>query len=136
MRVAIDGTAPIVGGGVTWLRELVPVLCAASPNDQFWVFLRSDMRGILREIPANCQIVSVGLPQKIRIIWRLAWQEFVLPLWLRKIKVDVLIAPNDIAPLLVPCKKGMVSKIANKNVSFPGRQGVFCLGMVPPSDKS
>jgi glycosyltransferase involved in cell wall biosynthesis len=104
MRIAIDGTAPVIGGGITWLREMVPALCAASPEDTFWLFLRSDMLELKLRAPTNCNHVWIMLPPKARVIGRLVWQQVVLPLWLYKIKADVLLAPYDIAPIFAPCK--------------------------------
>ncbi len=103
MRVAIDGTAPVMGGGLTYLRELVPALCTSSAGDDFYLFLRSDISNLRFPLPSNCRPVSVLLPQTQRTMWRFAWQQLVLPFVLRSVEADVVLCPFGIAPFLAPC---------------------------------
>lgn len=113
MRIAIDATAPVVGGGLTYLRELVPALCAASPDDVFYLFLRSDMGRLEAPVPPNCTRILVRFPRWPRVVWRAAWQQLVFPVRLLRIGADALLSPYDLAPLLAPCR--VVLGIQNAN---------------------
>lgn len=113
VRIAIDGTAPVVGGGLTYLRELVPALCAASPDDVFYLFLRSDMGGLETPLPPTCTRILVRFPRCLQVMWRVAWQQFVFPVSLLRIRADALLSPYDLTPLLAPCR--VVLGIQNAN---------------------
>jgi glycosyltransferase involved in cell wall biosynthesis len=104
MRIAIDGTAPAAGGGVTYLRDLVPALCAASPGDEFSLFVRAGMPDLGVAKLSNCTCVPVRFPRRGRVIWRLVWQQALLPVRLLRMKADVVLCPYDVAPLLAPCR--------------------------------
>ncbi len=103
MHIAIDGTAPVTGGGVTYLRELIPALYAEAPAVHMTVFLRAGATNTL-PLPPQCRRMDVWLPARGWVIWRFAWQQLVLPLLLRRIGADVLLAPYDTAPLWAPCR--------------------------------
>jgi len=113
MRIAIDAMAPVKGGGITWIRENVPALSRAAPENEFYLFIRSDIRNCVSETLSNLRIISIRLPQRLRVIWRFAWQQTVLPLLLLKVRADVLISPNDLCPLLSPCKVVLAVRNAN-----------------------
>jgi glycosyltransferase involved in cell wall biosynthesis len=104
MRIAIDGTAPASGGGVTYLRDLVPALCAASPGDDFTLFVsaRAPDPGVGGQ--TNCARLPVPFPRRGRVVWRFLWQQVILPWHLFRMKADVVLCPYDIAPLLAPCR--------------------------------
>lgn len=103
MRIAIDGTAPAIGGGLTYLRELTPALCASSAGDDFYLFLRSDRENLQFELPPNCERFIISLPKIGRAVWRLAWQQVVFPAVLWRLRADVILCPYGIAPLFAPC---------------------------------
>lgn len=104
MLIAIDGTAPVIGGGMTYLRELVPELCASSSaDDEFRLFLRSDMTDAL-DLPRSCTRTLISFPRKRRAVWRFAWQQLIFPFVLKRVKADVLLCPYGIAPLMAPCR--------------------------------
>lgn len=113
MRIAIDATAPVAGGGLTYLRGLIPALCEASPDNTFYLFLRSDMEGLEVSVPPNCTRVLVRLPRWLRVMWRIVWQQFVLPVSLMRVGADALLSPYDLAPVLAPCR--IVLGIQNAN---------------------
>lgn len=104
MRIAIDGTAPASGGGVTYLRNLVPALCAASPGDDVTLFVSAGTPDLWVGGHTNCRYLPVRFPRRGRVIWRLLWQQVVLPVYLFRMKADGVLSPYDIAPLLAPCR--------------------------------
>ncbi len=61
---------------------------------------------------------------KILITWKLPgtlWQQFILPFHLKKHKVDVLWAPEQVCPLCVPAQTGVVTTVHDlAYLHFPG----------------
>ncbi len=100
MKIAIDCTAPVFGGGVTWMRELVPRLCELSPDDRFYILIKPEFRWIESLLPENGVCILLRLPRRFQAVWRLGWQQFVLPIWLKTKAIDLFVAPYDTAPLL------------------------------------
>lgn len=89
---------------MTYLRDLVPALCAASPGDDFSLFVRAGAPDLGGGGHSNCVRLSVRFPSRGRVIWRLLWQQVILPVRLVRMKADVVLCPYDIAPLLAPCR--------------------------------
>ncbi len=100
MRVAIDCTAVVFGGGVTWMREFVPRLCELSIDDHFSILIKPEFQWIAELLPTNCEIYEIRFPRRFQTIWRLAWQQMILPLWFTRNHIDWFISPYDTAPLL------------------------------------
>jgi len=131
MRFAIDGTAAVTGGGITYLLNLLPALAEVDAENEYWVFLSSRQTQVVLSLPSRFQVQKVGFP-KPAVLWRVLWQQVVLPVWLRRNRIDVLLAPTDIAPLLAPCPT--VLAIRNPNPywgppasTLPGRVREFFL---------
>jgi len=99
MRVAIDCTAVVFGGGVTWMREFVPRLCGLSSDDHFTILVKPDFNWISGLLPQNCETIELSFPPRFQSIWRLVWQQLILPFWLKRKRIDCLISPYDTAPL-------------------------------------
>jgi len=102
MRFGIDGTAAVTGGGITYLLNLLPALAEIDVENEYWVFLSSHQTQVDLSLPPHFHIKRVSF-LKPAVVWRILWQQVILPVWLRRNRIDVLLAPADIAPLLAPC---------------------------------
>jgi glycosyltransferase involved in cell wall biosynthesis len=102
MRVAIDATIAVTGGGVTYLLNLLPALAAVDNENQYQVWLSSRQVQIQPRLPSNFRIRRVSFPTD-SILWRVVWEQTLLPVWLSRQRIDVLFAPADITPLAAPC---------------------------------
>jgi glycosyltransferase involved in cell wall biosynthesis len=112
LRIAVNGTSAVTGGGVTYLLNLLPALAALGTAHEYVVLLGAHQRKLARELPANFRYrwITFGRPVSAR---RKLWEQTALPLLLRSEKIDVLLAPADVAPLLAPCP--VVLAVRNPN---------------------
>lgn len=115
MRFAIDATAITVGGGVTYMRNLLLALAQVDRENEYWIYLSSHQTRLKLDLPLNFHVNRVQFPEP-RVIWRVLWQQIVLPSVLRQLKIEVLLAPFEIAPLLSPCQ--IILGIQNPNPYF------------------
>ncbi|MCX6349653.1 MAG: glycosyltransferase family 1 protein, partial [Candidatus Aureabacteria bacterium] len=89
------------GGSEIYLRRLLEGLAALDRENEYAVFTNRESRGGLelgpnfREYP--CSVRARFRPQRI------LWEQFLLPLRARKLKLDLLHSPGFTAPLLCPC---------------------------------
>lgn len=112
LRIAVNGTSAVTGGGVTYLLNLLPALAALGTAHEYVVLLGVHQRKLASELPANFRYrwITFGRPISAR---RKLWEQTALPLLLRSEKIDVLLAPADVAPLLAPCP--VVLAVRNPN---------------------
>ncbi len=101
MRIGIDATYRLHGGGSLHLRELLRAWKAlgTSENHEIIVFTRQDAA---REISswADDRVKVRPIPRSgPSIAGRLLWEQAVLPSVCVKLKLDVLFCPGNIAPL-------------------------------------
>lgn len=102
MRFAIDGTAAVTGGGITYLLNLLPALAEVDAENEYWVYLSNRQTQIIPNLPPYFHVRRIQFRKPV-VLWRVLWQQLVLPVWLRRNHTDALLAPADIAPLLAPC---------------------------------
>lgn len=114
MKVAINTLAHRTsGGGITYLKNILPRL--AKTEHEFVVFVPAD-RDVLGDLAtSNIQFHEVDLPMTIIPIL-LLYEQLVVPYQMRRLDIDVLYSPADIAPLLAPCP--VVLAIRNPNPYF------------------
>lgn len=120
MKIAINATAAVAGGAVTYLHNVLPALAALDKENEYRVLLPSHQDETMFDLPSNFHLEPVSFPTPKRLR-RLIWEQTILPTWLRKEKVDVLYAPMDIAPLLAPCS--VVLAVRNPNPYYRSLKG-------------
>ncbi len=81
------------------MREFVPRLCELSTDDHFIILIKPEFQWIAELLPANCEADEIRFPKRLQSIWRLAWQQLMVPLWLKRNHIDCFISPYDTAPL-------------------------------------
>lgn len=102
MRIAINATGSVAGGSITYLLNLLPALADLHRKHRYIVLLSRYQDRVQLELPDNFCIRKVDSPTP-SVLWRLLWEQTVLPVWLARVKAEVLYAPEDLAPLLAPC---------------------------------
>ncbi len=104
MRIGINALYLIpgrVGGSEIYLRRLLQGLAALDRENDYAVFTNRESRGGLalgpnfKEYP--CSVRARFRPHRI------LWEQIVLPLRARKLKLDLLHSPGFTAPLFCPC---------------------------------
>lgn len=99
IRVLINGLHARSGGGVTYLRNILPAL--ANHRDlELHLFLHVSQYGVVGEIDDRVRVHLFNF--KPGIAYLLAWEQFCLPIFARLMSVDVTFSPANYGPLLAP----------------------------------
>lgn len=112
LQIALNATAAVSGGGVTYWVNMLPAFVELGSPHAFHLFLASSQSRLDGAIPAGIEIVRVGFPRP-RGLSRLLWEQVTLPRQLRARRIDVLLAAADVAPLYSPCPVVMAIRNAN-----------------------
>jgi len=114
-RVLIDATGASIGGGYTYLVNVIPRLCALAPGAKFRLLLRNQrLVEVLTphaERESNLEITS--LPS-VGIGARLLHVFFVMPSLAKDWGADVYFSVSEIAPPNMPCAS--IAGFRNANV--------------------
>ena len=89
------------GGLETYIRNLIQQLTKLDQDNSYILFtdVNSDR---FSDLPCNFCCVPSPVPAALRLA-RIAWEQFVLPIQVRKYSIDVLHSPNAVAPIFVDC---------------------------------
>ena len=109
MQILVDALAPKVGGGRTYILNLLPALLESDPENTYHILVSEGQFPELEGLDhLNIHPVKISfLPQ------RLIYQQTVIPLLVKRWKVNVLFSATDITTLAAPCK--VVLAIHNPN---------------------
>lgn len=112
MRIALNATSVITGGGVTYWLNFLPVLAALGAPHEYIVLLGTHQERLGLDLPANFHVERIAFGQPVALR-RMVWEQTGLPSILRRRGADVLLAPGDIAPFICPCP--VVLAVRNPN---------------------
>jgi glycosyltransferase involved in cell wall biosynthesis len=101
MRIAYDATAipRLMAGAAVYTYELARALAAVDRENEYVIFARGPHFDDLPAIHPGLRVVKVRAPSRPL---RLLWEQSVLPMRLRRLRIDVLHSPHHTTPLL-PC---------------------------------
>src|SRR5579872_3745824 len=102
MKIAINALGVDGGGGQTYLENILPPLDRQNQKDEYLILLRRNHSVVLPRLSNRFRVVPFGIPQPF-LIGRFFIEQFYLPLWLKKEKIDLLYSPADATTLLAPC---------------------------------
>jgi len=108
MRFAIDATSiprQMAGAGV-YTYNLIRALAAVDRENEYVVFTKSDAFDDLNREDPPFRTIHVSLGSRPA---RLLWEQFALPIHLRRRKIDVLHSPHHTAPLVVAGSRRVVT---------------------------
>jgi len=91
-----------VGGTEIYLRALLPALAAIDSRNRYFIFTNSETGVDL--VPAAPNFTH--MPQQVHAMSRPArilWEQTVLPMAARRLRLDAMLNPGFTAPLLCPC---------------------------------
>ena len=113
MKIAINAISMKTGGGVTYLSNLIRALVAVDPDNQYLIIVPEQLTAPLPSSGPRCRIRSVKIPFQ-STLFRIIYEQIVIPFLVWKHGVDLLYSPADLASLLAPCK--VVLGIQNPNL--------------------
>ena len=105
LRIAINALSATIGGGVTFIRNIIPALSAYDLDNDYYVFVDE---GKYDHIYARLKFGPNVIFIKIRtynLIVRLIQEQVLLPYFVLKYRIDILVSPANIATFFAPCKK-------------------------------
>ncbi len=93
----------IVGGTETHALSLLRALAKVSDPRQYWLFINKETytSGLVGE--GGWHIVPSPVPARHRPV-RYAWEQFVLPIQAKKLRLDLVHSLGYVQPLRLPCK--------------------------------
>lgn len=103
LRIAIDALSFIpnkIGGGETYLINLVKKLLEIDKDNQYIMFVDKNLGNIIPNPRINIVKCKVGR----QTVFRFLYQQFILPLKLKKYNIDLLFVPASVSLLFAPCK--------------------------------
>lgn len=102
MKIAIDGSAAIVGGSATYMYNLLPTLAQLDQENEYIIICTQDKTKWIVKLPQNFQYVRIPLRwnKAGKRIW---WMQTKLPKLLKEYHIDILYSPNDQTAFFAPC---------------------------------
>lgn len=100
MKVAINTLPYSRGGGMTYLRNVLPRL--ADTEKEYYVYVPQGREAITDIQASNITYLSVRFPTG-HVVLRLFYEQLILPLLLLIRGIDVLYSPTGVTSLLAPC---------------------------------
>ncbi|MCL6519941.1 MAG: glycosyltransferase family 4 protein [Armatimonadetes bacterium] len=120
MRIGINAqlyssSASYRNAGISrYIRGLLAALAVCRDTQEIHVFLRDAERmEFLNELNVHCSCRGTESP-----LFRIAWEQTVLPLLVRRLRLDILHAPAHVLPIACPCKS-VVTVLDLSFVRFP-----------------
>lgn len=125
MKIAINTTSAIAGGGVTYIKNLLTYLSKLNTHHQFLILTTLKGKETFYFQHPDFQFLSFRILSKSSLL-RILWEQLILPSFLKKKCVDVLFSPGNICPLFSTIPNVvMVQNIEPFHNEFSKRQGLI-----------
>lgn len=95
-RIAINASHAKTGGGVTYLRQMLPRL-AAEPGVSLYLILHKSQLPLFSPVPEGVEVVECDYTPSF--FSTLIWEQFKLPGIARRLSADVLFSPANFGPV-------------------------------------
>ena len=99
LRVLVNGIHAKSGGGVTYLRNIMPLL-AADDELELHLFIHRDQFALFGTIHERIRIHLLDFPPGFFTI--LVWEQLALPIFARVMRVDVTLSLANYGPVVAP----------------------------------
>jgi glycosyltransferase involved in cell wall biosynthesis len=114
-RVLIDATGASIGGGYTYLVNVMPRLCAMAPGAQFTLMLRNPrLIEVLTPIAERETNFDLEALPETGVAGRMLHTFFAMPKIAARLGADVFFSVGEVAPWKVPCAS--IASFRNANV--------------------
>jgi glycosyltransferase involved in cell wall biosynthesis len=95
------------GGGIErYLRNLIKAFQKIDHKNEYTVFTNKDNTGTF-DLQNNFKEYFSPISARFRPM-KILWEQFILPLQVKRAGIDVLFSPGNISPFLVPCPSVVV----------------------------
>lgn len=96
VKIGINTTSAVAGGGVTYLVNLIKQLYAFDGENKYYIYatIKSSIQEC-KNSSANFEWLTYKFPS-INPIFRIFWEQFILPVYLKINKVQILLCPANI----------------------------------------
>ena len=98
MKIAINTTSAIAGGGVTYIKNLLTYLSKINTNHQYLILTTLKGKDVFYFQHPNFTFLSFRMASRNPLL-RILWEQLILPFILGKKGVDVLFSPGNVCPL-------------------------------------
>lgn len=105
MRVGIDTLFETPGkgtGGITYLVSFIEALAKCDQENDYFLFVSPKNRELFNINQGNFNYVMCPFSNERRFL-RVLTQHTIIPTRSRRLKLDVLNSPGNVAPLVIPC---------------------------------
>ena len=99
IRILVNALHAKSGGGVTYLRNLLPYLGTAE-GLEVHLFLHTDQYGLFDTLPEGVRVHLLEFPNSFARL--LLWEQVALPILAREMGVDVTFSLANYGPLAAP----------------------------------
>jgi glycosyltransferase involved in cell wall biosynthesis len=108
MKITINALSVTIGGGLTYLLNLLPQLSKIDGENEYLLLVDKVIaKKILNEtFGKNIKVITFP---KLNVVLRILIEQFYLPWFLHKNKVDLLYSPADIGVILSPAKTNILA---------------------------
>lgn len=98
MKIAINTTSAVAGGGVTYIKNLLAHLSKINTTHQYLILTTPTGKERFFFPHPNFKFLPFKIPSKGPIL-RLFWEQVFLPTFLKKKEVDILFSTSNVCPL-------------------------------------
>ena len=111
MKIGINAlsiTPTSTGGGTTYIIELLNHLSQIDRTNKYILFVRSDSKHHFKGYGDNFRLFSIFMPPAFSVAFRIMFEQFIMPLIVWLLRLDILFCPGDSIPFHCPCLSVMV----------------------------
>jgi glycosyltransferase involved in cell wall biosynthesis len=101
LRVLINGIHAKSGGGVTYLKNILPIL-AEDSELEIHLFIHQDQFELFDIIDERIRVHLLDF--RNGFFFNLVWEQFALPVLAKVMSVDVTVSPANYGPLIAPAQ--------------------------------
>lgn len=103
MRIAFSALSGIGYGGLTYFKNILPALAKVDPLNEYVIFMREQSINDFQIKQRNFRFIKCSAAMKYPA-FRFFWEQFILPLKLKKMNVDVLFTAKNLNVFLTSIK--------------------------------
>ncbi len=96
-----------VGGSETYIRNLVKCFAKSGDDNVFVVFINKESVGIFEDLSPMIEVVLCPLSASHRA-FRILWEQFLLPVQVRRHNIDILFSAGMTSPFFCPVPSVLV----------------------------